>query len=190
MIRFSILLMGVVLFFGGSAPADAELYNISFTGNIFSLSAEVSTDSTNTITSILPGTGTITTSGISQILTLDPLNGSDASGNPFSNDNMLFSTAPYVTTGGILFDAGGFTYNLYSPDSVTYAIYSFNSPAATDFDGPGDLGTLSVEDLGPNPVTAVPEPATWLMLILGFCGIGFMRYRRKINMAYQTAVVV
>lgn len=28
-------------------------------------------------------------------------------------------------------------------------------------------------------VTAVPEPSTWAMLILGFAGIGFMAYRRK-----------
>jgi Domain of unknown function (DUF4082)/PEP-CTERM motif len=28
-------------------------------------------------------------------------------------------------------------------------------------------------------VSAVPEPSTWAMMILGFCGIGFMAYRRK-----------
>jgi hypothetical protein len=27
--------------------------------------------------------------------------------------------------------------------------------------------------------TAVPEPSTWAMMILGFFGIGFMAYRRK-----------
>ena len=27
--------------------------------------------------------------------------------------------------------------------------------------------------------TAVPEPSTWAMMILGFVGIGFMSYRRK-----------
>jgi len=27
--------------------------------------------------------------------------------------------------------------------------------------------------------TAVPEPSTWAMLILGFAGVGFMAYRRK-----------
>jgi hypothetical protein len=37
---------------------------------------------------------------------------------------------------------------------------------------PGVQGTLSVE------VTAVPEPSTWAMLILGFAGIGFMAHRR------------
>jgi uncharacterized protein (TIGR03118 family) len=28
-------------------------------------------------------------------------------------------------------------------------------------------------------LSAVPEPSTWAMLILGFCGLGFMAYRRK-----------
>jgi choice-of-anchor C domain-containing protein len=28
-------------------------------------------------------------------------------------------------------------------------------------------------------VTAVPEPSTWAMMILGFIGVGFMAYRRK-----------
>jgi hypothetical protein len=30
-------------------------------------------------------------------------------------------------------------------------------------------------------VAAVPEPSTWAMMILGFCGIGFMAYRKKQN---------
>jgi hypothetical protein len=30
-------------------------------------------------------------------------------------------------------------------------------------------------------VFAVPEPSTWAMMILGFCGLGFMAYRRKQN---------
>ncbi|WP_083636238.1 PEPxxWA-CTERM sorting domain-containing protein [Bradyrhizobium sp. AS23.2] len=30
-------------------------------------------------------------------------------------------------------------------------------------------------------ITAVPEPATWAMLILGFAGMGFMTYRRRNN---------
>jgi hypothetical protein len=31
-------------------------------------------------------------------------------------------------------------------------------------------------------VSAVPEPSTWAMMILGFCGVGFMAYRRKSQM--------
>ena len=26
---------------------------------------------------------------------------------------------------------------------------------------------------------AIPEPSTWAMMILGFCGLGFMAYRKK-----------
>jgi hypothetical protein len=28
-------------------------------------------------------------------------------------------------------------------------------------------------------VGAVPEPATWAMMILGFAGIGYLTYRRR-----------
>nr|WP_208764270.1 PEPxxWA-CTERM sorting domain-containing protein [Bradyrhizobium guangdongense] len=28
-------------------------------------------------------------------------------------------------------------------------------------------------------MAAVPEPSTWAMMMLGFCGLGFMAYRRK-----------
>jgi hypothetical protein len=32
-------------------------------------------------------------------------------------------------------------------------------------------------------VSAVPEPSTWAMMLLGFCGLGFVAYRRKNKMA-------
>jgi hypothetical protein len=35
--------------------------------------------------------------------------------------------------------------------------------------------------------SAVPEPSTWAMMILGFCGVGFMAYRRKNQMALNAA---
>jgi len=35
--------------------------------------------------------------------------------------------------------------------------------------------------------TAVPEPSTWAMLILGFAGLGFMAYRRKSKADLTTA---
>jgi hypothetical protein len=34
-------------------------------------------------------------------------------------------------------------------------------------------------------VTAVPEPSTWAMMILGFAGVGFMAYRRKSTRAFR-----
>jgi hypothetical protein len=34
---------------------------------------------------------------------------------------------------------------------------------------------------------AVPEPSTWAMMILGFCGIGFMAYRKKSPTTFRLA---
>jgi hypothetical protein len=42
----------------------------------------------------------------------------------------------------------------------------------------GNPTGLNVDFLTSN-VSAVPEPATWLMMILGFAGIGFLGYRRR-----------
>ena len=36
-------------------------------------------------------------------------------------------------------------------------------------------------------ITAVPEPSTWAMMILGFAGLGFMAYRRKSKPALMAA---
>jgi hypothetical protein len=41
-----------------------------------------------------------------------------------------------------------------------------------------EFGAFSaVLDVAP----AVPEPSTWAMMIVGFCGLGFMAHRRKQN---------
>lgn len=36
-------------------------------------------------------------------------------------------------------------------------------------------------------VTAVPEPATWAMMVFGFAGVGFMAYRRRNQAAVNAA---
>jgi hypothetical protein len=44
------------------------------------------------------------------------------------------------------------------------------------------IGTYTLGDAtgsGTFNVSAVPEPSTWAMMILGFCGVGLMAYRRK-----------
>ena len=55
-------------------------------------------------------------------------------------------------------------------------------PNDKDYD---DLVIKFVVESRPNaPPPAVPEPATWAMMILGFAGVGFLTYRRR----KQTAV--
>jgi hypothetical protein len=53
-----------------------------------------------------------------------------------------------------------------------------------------DSGGIEVDDLQfglLSGVRAVPEPSTWVMMILGFAGIGFMAYRRKSKPALMAA---
>jgi hypothetical protein len=55
---------------------------------------------------------------------------------------------------------------------------STHPPAPLAFELGAISGTVSVSD---PVVAAVPEPSTWAMMILGFCGLSFMAYRRKKN---------
>jgi PEP-CTERM motif len=46
-----------------------------------------------------------------------------------------------------------------------------------------NIGTATVAGLA--PTAAVPEPSTWLMMLLGFAGLGFAfrQSRRKVSFA-------
>jgi hypothetical protein len=85
-------------------------------------------------------------------------------------------------------------------NSTRLVTIDFGDPQTVNLpDGPFQLSIAPVslarfidgtpQDLGPNDTevifgtltSAVPEPSTWAMMILGFFGIGFMAYRRKQN---------
>lgn len=91
-------------------------------------------------------------------------NVSDADGNEIQNSitssNIPFSiTQPFGPVTG-------------DPSSFGLVLFDCNAGACN--------GSIDV-DLGASLVnisSAVPEPSTWAMMILGFCGIGFLSYRR------------
>ena len=74
-------------------------------------------------------------------------------------------------------------------ESSTWVRFAFNFIADgtsntinfSEVNGPSYIGLDDVS------VTAVPEPATWAMMILGFAGIGFIAYRRKSKPAAMAA---
>ena len=86
-------------------------------------------------------------------------------------------TGQHPTTGFLEFtmtDAG--TLSL-----ANFALSTSGSPSvylAADIAGNGNTGAVGS---GPSITvfSAVPEPSTWAMMILGFMGVGFMAYRRK-----------
>ena len=69
----------------------------------------------------------------------------------------LVTTALFDTEAGHIYDRGDLTLTILSDDPAVHS---------------QAFGTVSV-------TAAVPEPATWAMMILGFCGVVFMARRRK-----------
>jgi PEP-CTERM motif-containing protein len=77
--------------------------------------------------------------------------------------------------------------DLFRPDLGDIDLTTFFVPS--DFVSDGDYRNTSgrgasLDVTGSGPITsAVPEPSTWAMMILGFAGIGFMTHGRRPNQA-------
>jgi PEP-CTERM motif len=93
-------------------------------------------------------------------------------------DNLAANTPFNFATGGVNeFEVLGIDPSLaLDPNNATDFVTQLT------FTGSGNFtGTMT-------PITtAVPEPSTWAMMILGFLGIGFMGYRRKSQMSLRLA---
>jgi hypothetical protein len=72
------------------------------------------------------------------------------------------------------------TFTVFGSVGTNTVQFSFYDSGSTER-GQGNIGLDTVS------VTAVPEPSTWAMIILGFAGVGFMSYRRKNNRAFRLA---
>lgn len=86
----------------------------------------------------------------------------------------------------------GTTYEDIQHPTAPYTQYSFNVTATgTDMFGLNFIdgnSFLALDSFSVSSVTsAVPEPSTWAMIILGFAGIGFVAYRRNAKPALNMA---
>jgi hypothetical protein len=82
-------------------------------------------------------------------------------------------------------DNSGFFNKPFATETINYVAtsgdtaISFIETASND-GGNNDALIDGVSFQGP-AVSAVPEPSTWAMMTLGFCGVGFLAYRKKRN---------
>jgi hypothetical protein len=81
---------------------------------------------------------------------------------------------------------GSNTLATFSPLGTNFQAQFEGFVSNTSFD------TITITDSQPDgwfvldvttAVAAVPEPSTWAMMLLGFCGLGLMSYRRKDKLA-------
>jgi len=176
----TVSLAGLLAF---AVPARAGVYELTFTGTNFDVTAWFTTDASNDILSIIGNVfpETPLTAGfggsISGLITQAGTPPGEGTYNGTWNYDDVYNTSnnPSFDNNGVLFafDSGNIG-NIYSvpgvPGSNTYYL-SVNSPASLY--NPGDAGTLSV--------SAVPELSTWAMMVLGLAGLGFTGYRRTTN---------
>jgi hypothetical protein len=100
---------------------------------------------------------------------LDPNSGPGTGVESLSYFESLYPNATLVNAGSL----GGIRFNVGYGDPTD------------QFNGNVDAFTIGVDganttfDFEASAVGAVPEPSTWVMMILGFAGLGFMAYRQK-----------
>jgi hypothetical protein len=177
-----------------AAPAKAEVFNFSFETSDF------------TIGSGFEGTGSFST-------TSDNGNFSSATGGV--TNFTLTETEDFPTTGyaSHTFAAADIqssvlaSVNAGSLTSFSFATFAtvVSTPMGTDtvtidvsFPASNAIEIYSEQEGFFSPssegeqsatltISAVPELSTWAMMILGFCGVGFVAYRRKDKLALNAA---
>jgi hypothetical protein len=163
-----------------AVPADANQYDVTFTGSAFDVYAVIDTSSTldalggydiTGITGTVVGLSSAVTGGAITGLISNP--GQPSQGTYYSGsygwyyDNVLFQGAIPFDNNGPLFTFGsGILGNIYSVGPTFY--FSVDNPS--DYWNPGDVGSLQVSQ--------TPIPGTFLLFATGLCFVGWVGWRR------------
>jgi len=100
-----------------------------------------------------------------------------ASPDPFNFSANLTGTLNWLSGGTLVIDFGPAQTFTYTGGSFKLAINDVN--LSTSFFDSNDSANLTGTFSNITTIAPVPEPSTWAMMILGFCGVGFMAYRRR-----------
>ena len=144
--------------------ATAGIYNFDLSVGSFTADGSITADSNGHATAIaglVDGT--------------DPITGLS---NYAGADNDLYATGAWVTFGGLSFSTWSLgDFNFYNSGLGYYGLLN----SVTNSGGWAD-GAVATANVAP-----VPEPATWAMMLLGFCGIGMVIRRRSKPLLAQLA---
>lgn len=147
----------------GSGGAEANVYDFTYSGGGYIASGVFTTGDAGSPYTVTEITGTADGSAITGLSAYA------------AADQLLYYPGPvFVDQPGISFEtAAGIMYNISSFPTGTA-----NSIAVSTLDpGGGGCCMIGVE----MSVVQVPEPATWVMMALGFAGLGFASYRARIR---------
>lgn len=169
------LLISAMITLGSSSSSYAALFNYTFSpGSTVTLGGDTETVSgsftVDTASTTLTGSVTLTGAG--------PLAGLYSSQHTFGNNEADFggSNPIFNIIQDLKFHFGG-AFGGSSYSSVFVEIDALGNTA----------NVFDLAILNGSIVATVPEPSTWAMMLLGFCGLGFMAYRRKDKLALSAA---
>ena len=171
MMKRSVIAGVVAVALFGVSAAKANVYEFSYAGGGYSASGDFTPGNTGSPYTVTGITGTADGFSITGL-------------SPYAGANQLLYFPP---TGGYYADFSGISFA--NANGVDYNITNYPS-------GSGNFLNISTLDSGGSgccgvaiemTVSAVPEPSTWAMMILGFLGLGFMAYRRNSKPALSAA---
>jgi hypothetical protein len=142
-----------------ASAAHATVYSFSYSDGVNTASGDLTTTGVGSPFTMVGITGSFDGISITGVAPDGTCCSSPA------NDNLIYISVgtPYLDLSGIgFYITGGTAVNIYH-DVPGY----YEQASDGGFGGPG-IFTL----------TAVPEPSTWAMMLLGFAGLGFAGYRR------------
>jgi hypothetical protein len=168
------IIAGLLLCAGLSVPAKAAVvYDINFAGGGFGVltlnfatvaaSEGVNTSNTSDFGSLsVTGLDGMNFSVTSSNLASFSINTTPSGAPPFYGLTIT-ETAPAIPPGG---------------DYIQ--IYSISGGNISSTPNGSNIDSFTINSISaPTLASAVPEPSTWAMMLLGFAGIGFMAYRRQ-----------
>lgn len=196
--RSHLLAAIAVIVFSGSASAsviptlnsvvpDGSDFKFSYTGQLAPDQGVVSGDQlvivdfngyvAGSVHSSLPDVTASVSNTLPAGLLLDP----GFTDNPSIPDLVFTYTGPNFQTGGGPFPAI-FNFSGLSAESIfgTSTIGSFSASAVTNVGATAGMPTFNVGEVG---IPAVPEPASWALMLTGFFGIGVIVRRKRVLQA-------
>jgi hypothetical protein len=185
--RSSALLIGCLALSAIAVPARAATMTFDWTLSSTSTAAQggvgplgTGGSGMGTIT-VTEGSGGDTITGITGEIGGDTITALVSGG-----DDLLFPVGSTFTIGKktgtsvVALDTNGIVVSTSAGD---FDVFGAGSPLSS----PQTVNGNDIDELGPDGFlvgtlalqAAVPEPSTWAMMILGFCGLGFIAYRKK-----------
>jgi hypothetical protein len=171
----------------GTITTDGNTGTLS-ASDITSWQINESFDTIHVVTNMNPANSTLSLTGGALTATATAL---DFDFGNTTASLLKFESPNFFTGGGGLSlqfcDAGSVCTNQNLATSSSVEILVFIAPGCCS-SSTGSSPNNGIVEIGTaEPVTGVPEPSTWAMLLLGFAGVAFMAYRRKSKPAMLTA---